>query len=179
MKNETSSSVSAVVSALGTLRRPPIVLCIGSDRVTGDCIGPLVGYMLSRKEVNATVLGTLSSPVTALNVAEVVRSLSEMHPGRKIIAVDSCVGEEGELGKIRVSRGPLRPGLACGKSLPKVGDVSITATVAAGSVDSLYSVRLGFVFSLASEITEAVAAALSVCEKSKRARKNYDHVNTI
>ena len=28
--------------------RPILFLCIGSDRVPGDCLGPLVGYKLER-----------------------------------------------------------------------------------------------------------------------------------
>lgn len=155
--SDTSRQIRA---ALGTLRRPPVILCIGSDRVTGDCIGPLVGHLLFSRGVAATVLGTLHEPVTALNLDQAVSELKRKHAGRKVIAVDSCVGETGELGCIRVRKGSLRPGLACGKSLPKVGDVSVTATVAVGHADNLYSVRLGLVYSLAVEIADAVIAAL-------------------
>lgn len=150
----------AIRTAVGSLRRPPVVLGIGSDRVTGDCIGPLVGHLLFSRGVPCTVLGTLDEPVTALNLAETVLAIKRKYPGRKVIAVDSCVGEAGELGKIRVRKGSLRPGLACGKNLPKVGDVSVTATVATGGADNLYSVRLGLVYALASEIADALTDAL-------------------
>lgn len=156
-------------SALGTLRRPPVVLCIGSDRVTGDCIGPLVGHLLAARNISCEIVGTLSAPVTALNLSDAITSVKRRYSGRKVIAVDSCVGDEDELGNICVKRGSLRPGLACGKSLPKVGDVSVTATVAAGSSDSLYSVRLGFVFPLAVKIAEAIECALKSCLKLKEA----------
>lgn len=146
--------------ALGSLRRPPVILCIGSDRVTGDCIGPLVGHMLTLRNLACDVLGTLEKPVTALNLPDTVLDIKRRFAGRKIIAVDSCVGESGELGAIRVKRGSLRPGLACGKTLPKVGDVSITATVAVGKADNLYSVRLGFVYALANKIADSVECAL-------------------
>lgn len=147
-------------AALGRLRRPPVVLCIGSDRVTGDCIGPLVGHFLSVKGAPCEVLGTLQHPVTALNLADTVAGLKRNYAGRKVIAVDSCVGAAHETGTVHVRRGSLRPGLACGKTLPKVGDVSVTATVTGGKADNLYSVRLGLVFSLATEIAEAVECAL-------------------
>ena len=29
-----------------------IFLCIGSDRVTGDCLGPYIGHQLSQKEIH-------------------------------------------------------------------------------------------------------------------------------
>lgn len=154
-------------SALGSLRRPPVLLCIGSDRVTGDCIGPLVGHMLAARNAACEVVGTLSEPVTALNLPQIVTHIKRAYAGRKVIAVDSCVGESDEVGAIRIKRGSLRPGLACGKSLPKVGDVSITATVAHGKADSLYSVRLGFVYSLAARIADAIDCALKCAVPSR------------
>lgn len=165
MKKETSRYALPAVAydildALGSVRREPVILCIGSDRVTGDCIGPLVGHLLSSRNLSCTVLGTLETPVTALNLTETVMLAKRKYAGRKIIAVDSCVGEKDELGRIRVSRNSLRPGLACGKKLPKVGDVSITATVACDKADNLYSVRLGFVYALATKIADALTCAL-------------------
>ncbi len=172
MKNKNisvSETAYSIHSALGNLRRMPVVLCIGSDRVTGDCIGPLVGHLLGMRNPSCTVLGNLSSPVTALNLAETVMNLKRQYAGRKIIAVDSCIGEADEVGNIRVRRGSLHPGLACGKSLPKVGDVSITATVACGKADNLYSVRLGFVYSLALNIADAIECALKAGIKMREA----------
>ena len=156
--------------ALGSLRRPPVVLCIGSDRVTGDCIGPLVGHMLSSRLHDCAVLGTLKEPITALNLADAVLTIKRSYAGRKIIAVDSCVGEIDELVTVRVKKGSLRPGLACGKSLPKVGDVSITATVTTGSSDNLYSVRLGLVYALAAEIADALALAIAASVRKPSSR---------
>lgn len=155
-----TTALDNLTAALGCCRRPPVVLCIGSDRVTGDCIGPLVGHLLSSRTLPCAVLGTLSAPVTALNIGDAVKFIKRKYPGRKVIAVDSCVGNSSDLGKIRIGKGSLRPGLACGKSLPKVGDVSITATVASGAADNLYSVRLGFVYGLAVQIAELITAAL-------------------
>lgn len=158
--NKVSAAAFDISRALGALRRPPVILCVGSDRVTGDSVGPLVGHLLSLRDLDCEIVGTLSAPVTALNLSETVAALRRKSAGRKIIAVDSCVGTASELGSIRVKRGSLRPGLACGKSLPKVGDVSVTATVACDSADNLYSVRLGFVFPLAACIADAIECAL-------------------
>lgn len=155
-----SDTAAQIRDMLGTLHNPPVIVCIGTDRVTGDCVGPLVGHMLRSRGVAATVLGTLREPVTALNLDETVSEIESEYAGRKVIAVDSCVGKEGELGRIRVHKGSLRPGLACGKSLPQVGDVSVTATVTEGHAADLYQVRLGLVYSLAVRIARAVLAAL-------------------
>ena len=43
--------------------REVIILCIGSDRSTGDSLGPLVGHELNKYHLNnITVYGTLEDP---------------------------------------------------------------------------------------------------------------------
>ena len=49
--------------------QPVIVMCIGSDRSTGDSLGPLVGYKLSKFTFeNVHVYGCLQSPIHAANL---------------------------------------------------------------------------------------------------------------
>ena len=69
--------------------RDLVILCIGSDRITGDSLGPLVGHNLSSYSLSHThVYGTLSHPVHALNLDETVSMLCEQHPHSLTIAVD-------------------------------------------------------------------------------------------
>ena len=63
--------------AFAMLGFQPIVLCIGSDRVTGDCLGPIVGQMLTERKANAYVYGTLDRPVTALNLKDAIAHISK------------------------------------------------------------------------------------------------------
>lgn len=139
---------------------PPVFLCIGSDRVTGDSLGPVTGELL---ETAAPVYGNLVRPVTALNLVAVEREIRINHPKRQIVALDSAVGSPSDIGSIRVFAGGLKAGEAMGKNLPEVGDVSITATVCAKSAKALSSVRLGLVYRLAQKI----ASALKACCRDK------------
>lgn len=144
------------------LSATPVILCIGSDRVTGDCLGPLVGHLLTEKHcAPAFVYGSLFSPVTALNLVETERFIREKHPQSLIIAVDSSLGKKSDLGEVRVIGDGIYPGAAVGKSLPKVGDVSVTATVADMSKSRLYGVKLGFVYALAELIASAICKSIS------------------
>lgn len=141
--------------------RSPVVLCIGSDRVTGDALGPLTGHILTRQlNVPAYVYGSLFSPVTALNLEETVRFIGRRHAGLPVLAVDSSVGKAEDVGMIRILSGGLYPGSADGKSLPKVGDVSVTATVTDAPTAPLTSVRLGFVYRLAESIASGIYDAV-------------------
>ncbi len=135
---------------------PPVVLCIGTDRVIGDALGPLVGSaLIERFDLPCYVYGTLRRPVTALNLTAAARFITRRHVGQKVIAVDAGLGNPTDVGKIRVSEGGLRPGLAVGKLLPEVGDFSVTATVADSRKENALSlVRIGFVSELALSIAE-------------------------
>ena len=51
---------------------PIIVLCIGTDRSTGDALGPLVGERLHGVCQHARVLGNLKEPVHAVNLSTIL-----------------------------------------------------------------------------------------------------------
>ncbi|MDE6201777.1 MAG: spore protease YyaC [Clostridiales bacterium] len=146
--------------AFALLGVKPIVLCIGSDRVTGDCLGPIVGQMLVERKANAFVYGTLDRPVTALNLKDAVTHIKDVHSDKKVLAIDSSVGRLADVGKIRIAFGSIAPGSADGKKLPKVGDVSITATVTDPRKTPLSAVRLGTVYALANTIATRIIRCL-------------------
>jgi putative sporulation protein YyaC len=158
------------LSGLVSGGRLPVVLCIGSDRVTGDCFGPLVGeYLTKLHNVDAFVYGKLSSPVTALNLTETVRFIKLRHPHSPILAVDSALGREKDKGTFRVFPGGLKPGAATGKTLPSVGDYSLTLTVASIDSGELNGVRLGFIEPLASYAASEIARHLNSLNALKAA----------
>jgi putative sporulation protein YyaC len=135
--------------------RPVNVVAIGSDRTTGDCLGPLVGDYL-RSCPSVRVFGTLDEPVHAANMAGILPTVHGC-----TIAVDAALGDP--VGAVSVRRGALAPGAAFGRSLPSIGDVAVSALVCeAGPLgfERLRSVRLGVVRSMARTIAAAIAHAL-------------------
>ena len=53
-----------------------VFLCIGTDRSTGDSLGPLIGYKLKQERRRGTlVFGTLDRPVHAMNLEHYVQVL--------------------------------------------------------------------------------------------------------
>lgn len=158
----------ALSRCLGKLDRPPVVLCVGSDLAVGDSLGPVTGTLLKSKTFGfyGYVYGTLRHPVTAKEVKYVNDFLRRTHPGSKVIAIDAAVGEEEEIGLLKVVSGSLRPGAGANKRLPKVGDVSVLGVVTKKSPLSytLFNLtRLGVVYAM-SEIVAGAISALSVRE---------------
>src|SRR5690554_6738809 len=62
------SRIPANVTAKNT-----VFMCIGTDRSTGDSLGPLVGMYLSGLGYN--VCGTLDDPTHAMNLADRIATL--------------------------------------------------------------------------------------------------------
>lgn len=141
-----------------------VFLCIGSDRMTGDCLGPYVGHQLRHYESkNIFVYGTLEHPVHALNLKKVYALIKDTHPDALIIAIDASLGEKKHLGYVTIGNGALYPGAGVQKELPPVGDIHITGIVnIAGILEqlTLQTTRLSTVISLADTITQGILDAL-------------------
>ena len=107
-----------------------VFLCIGSDRIIGDCLGPFVGQLLdSCTTAGVSVYGTLQKPVHALNLEPVLNYIHQHHPDSLIIAIDASLGQKKHLGYVTIDNGSLYPGAAVQKHLPPVGDIHITGIV--------------------------------------------------
>jgi len=168
---EPEKIYQALTFLSGCFRRAPVILCLGSDRITGDCFGPLVGEALVRRHnAGAFVYGSLQAPVTALTLIETIAFIKERHPCRPVLAVDAALGNTRDIGAFRVFDGGIYPGAAAGKWLPKAGDFSLTAVVAAHSAAGLYGARLGFVASLARTAARAIASSLESTHGTQRMR---------
>lgn len=79
-----------------------------------------------------------------------------------MIAIDASLGTKSHVGFLTVSKGALEPGLGVHKSLPPVGDISITGIVnIAGAFDHflLQSTRLATVVQMADSIVSGILLA--------------------
>lgn len=137
-----------------------VIICVGTDRVLGDALGPLVGTFLLEECRYANVYGTLKEPVHALNLVEAVESVHKHHPNALMIAVDACLGQLTNLERIAFSKDPLKPGTGVSKDLPEVGHVNIQGIVnLAGSMSNLViqNTRLHTVYNMARVIAGTLA----------------------
>lgn len=140
------------------------VICIGTDRSTGDCLGPLVGTKLTRElPADVIVLGTLMQPVHAVNLQEAVSSLRAQASDPFIIAIDACLGRSENIGYISLKEGPLQPGTGVNKTLPTVGDIHVIGIVNVGGFMEylvLQNTRLSLVVQMAEIIADGLREAI-------------------
>lgn len=148
-----------------TPARELVVLCIGTDRSTGDSLGPLTGSKLyNRGLLRVSVYGTLDQPVHAANLAENLAVINKKHAQPVILAIDACLGKTDNVGFISVKEGPLRPGTGVNKDLPAVGDLHIIGVVNVGGFMEylvLQNTRLSLVMHMADIISGAIYQAVS------------------
>lgn len=137
-----------------------IAVFIGTDRSTGDALGPLAGTYL--KEMNPKhlhVYGTIHDPIHAVNLNESLNNIYKMHENSYLIAIDACLGKTSSVGSIIVENKPLKPGLALNKQLPQVGNMNITGVVnVSGFMEHtvLQNTRLSLVIDMAEEIAKTL-----------------------
>ena len=149
----------------------PVFVCVGSDLVVGDCLGPLVGTMLKNIKGSPYVYGSLNMPVTAKEVNSVGKYMIKAHKKSFVIAIDAGVGIKRDVGKIVVSGSGLKPGLGVNKKLEDVGDLSIVGVVAekTPSNTKLFNyTRLNLIYNMATAITEGLSAYLTYYKDKRR-----------
>lgn len=153
-------SLSEIMYPIYKDNRPIIFLCIGTDRSTGDSLGPLVGEKLKFLIKNKVFLyGNLETPVHAKNLCDVLAEIDAIYSNPFIIAIDACLGSLQNIGKIFIENRPLSPGAAMNKDLPAVGNISITGVVnISGALEFmvLQNTRLFIVMQLADIISKGI-----------------------
>lgn len=146
-------------------KRDIIILCIGTDKATGDSLGPLIGYKLSRlpEMRNIKVYGTLKNPVHAINLEQTVNEIYNIYNNPLVIAIDASLGKMEHIGYITVGKGSIKPGAGVKKDLMEVGDIFITGIVnLTGFVEIslLQSTRLSIVMDIADIVAEGITDVL-------------------
>ena len=137
-----------------------VVVCVGTDRSTGDSLGPLIGTKLLQSGLqNMTVYGTLDEPVHALNLDQFVALIKEKHSDSLVLAIDACLGRSESVGYISLKEGPLKPGTGVNKALPEIGDYHIIGIVNVGGLMEyfvLQNTRLSLVMRMSEVIAKSI-----------------------
>ena len=136
-----------------------VVVCIGTDRCIGDCLGPMVGTLLKQNKFPLPVFGTIEEPIHALNINKKLEEIYSLYPKSIIIGVDACLGESGSIGEIQARDIPIHPGKGVGKNLQSVGKLSIIGIVDSNESDELFTnrnIRLNLIIEMAIVICDAL-----------------------
>lgn len=172
-KAKADNTVDSVIEAFkqvlpqGLNAENTVFVCIGTDRSTGDCLGPLAGTDL--EALGYTVFGTLSNPVHGVSIWDRMEELDEYldrtSQHKTVIAIDACLGKTSSVGKIIISQGPMKPGAGVQKELPSVGDYHIAPIVNVGGYMEyfiLQNTSLATVIQLKDCVVEAIQRVIPI-----------------
>lgn len=148
-----------------------IFLCIGTDRITGDAFGPLVGYKLEhifKNEDNIKVIGTLNNIICMHNIEEIINNINNIYEEPLLIAIDAALSNKNNIGEIVVSKNKMNIGGSFGKSNIYVGDISIKGIVSKDLKKPRYNFRLlqntslNLIMSMADSVVQGIYDVINV-----------------
>ncbi len=117
--------------------RQIVIVCFGTNAISGDSLGPMVGTLLTQKyNISAFVYGTEDSNVNGKNMAQWLDFIKAVHNGALFVAVDASVGSKNKIGQIIVREDGVCPSGVTGKS-KRFGDIGILGIVAQSGGDAL------------------------------------------
>lgn len=131
-------------------------LCIGTDRSTGDSLGPIVGTRLEEHGF-PYVVGSLQHPCDADNLVHRMNAIPKDHV---IIAIDACLGVPASVGSYIVSGKPLLPAQSVGGGLPEAGHYSIAAVVNVNGPKPYWTLGMTSLYQVMQMADEIVRAAV-------------------
>jgi len=163
-KKFTDALYTLISSSINNDYGSIVFICIGTDRSTGDSLGPLIGYKLGDlRYKNVHVYGSLDEPVHAKNLNRVMERISSCYDRPFIVAIDACLGKMDHVGFIALGQGSIKPGSGVKKDLDPVGDIYITGIVNFGGFMDyliLQNTRLSIVMKMADIISLGIRYVL-------------------
>lgn len=163
-KNFTDVLLKLIHKGIRNGHKSIVFVCIGTDRSTGDSLGPLIGYKIGNlKYSNVFVMGDLENPVHAKNLDQVMKEVSGKYNRPFIIAIDACLGRMDHVGYLTVGEGPIKPGSGVNKDLAPVGDMHVTGIVNFGGFMDflvLQNTRLNLVMKMADIVSAGIRYVL-------------------
>lgn len=144
----------------------PVYMCIGTEKVFSDSLGPRVGTLLNENMLfPAFVYGLCDKNITAENLLYSYNFIKALHPHSPIVVIDAAVGSKEQIGKIQLCDGGILPGAATNKNLPAVGDVGIVGIVAENGMGDFYTLNSAK-DRLVGKVAEFIAEVILIATKS-------------
>lgn len=141
-----------------------VFLCIGTDRITGDSYGPLVGHHLKKLfklyggYSNVKVFGDLEEQISNDNIKQKLKTIYNDFERPCVIAIDSALSKVQDIGSLIIDTNGICVGKAMNRKEERVGDLCIKGVVSKNlksprcNFNMLQNIPLGLVLHM-SELT--------------------------
>ena len=148
-----------------------IFLCIGTDRITGDSFGPLVGYKLNnifKHNDNIEVIGDLENIVCMHNITKIINDINNKYETPFLIAIDAALSNKNNIGKIIVTPSGLNVGKGINRKNIYVGNMSIKGIVTKDLKNPKYNFKLlqntplRLIMNMADSVSQGICDVINV-----------------
>lgn len=105
-----------------------VFVCIGSNKIIYDSLGPRVGDKLEKNFKKNQVFGTMKDPIHFKN-ALVFLENKKLYENKIVFLIDSCLGEKENIGNIYLNVGGIEIGKAFGRSIYFPAHINIKTVI--------------------------------------------------
>lgn len=107
-----------------------IFLCIGTSKIIGDAIGPILGSNLKDIENEFIhIYGTIENNLHFNNTKNIIESINRNYINPCIVSIDAALSNNNSIGDIVIGKGFIKLGKALDKNFGVYSDVNIKCIV--------------------------------------------------
>lgn len=149
-----------------------VFLCIGTDRITGDSFGPIVGYHLKKlfKDTkNVAIFGDLENIVCSINIDSTINKICKDYSNPFIISIDSALSKNADnVGKLFVDKGGIVIGSSISREKFIIGDMHIKGVIAKDLFNSkknfylIQNTRLNMIIKMADIVSNGIYQSIKI-----------------
>lgn len=155
-----------IIKSIESINEKINFICIGTDRVIGDCVGPLVGtcledYLKKNNIKNFEIIGSLNKPLTANNY-EKINGINGFN-----IIIDSALSNKYELGSIIIEENNSSLKQVLNKDKKFHSNMIIKCVVAKDFGDkslnfiNMQNISLNFIYKMSNEISKELIKVIN------------------
>ena len=154
----------------------PVLLCLGTDRVLADCLGPIVAEKLRGQNYPSFVYGGLKAPITSQNCNRASAFIRAVHSDETLLVVDSMITDkQSRLGEIVISDSYM----GLNKENTPIAPIYIYGITSKRNSRSLLAQSRLFLISVMAEIISSSLMEISNIHDSQYSRQNLNIKNYI
>ena len=107
-----------------------VFLCVGTNKVAGDSVGPIVGNNLKELENQyLQIYGTMENTLNFRNAKEIIEKVYHDFKNPYLVTIDAALSPTSHKGEIILSEGYIKIGKALQKSICFYSNVTIKCVV--------------------------------------------------
>lgn len=144
-----------------------VFLCIGTNKIIGDSLGPIIGDKLKCVENDfMKVYGTTNNTINFSNAQNIIEKVYDEHKNPFLITIDAALSNKEKVGKIFIGKGAIKIGNALEKNICFYSDIIIKCVVGKyfynkkQNIDELKNVDVNKLFLMSKVVSDGILNVL-------------------